>query len=150
MSLRQGHASSEGVGAVSVDVSHLQETVFSLRSSLEEAGKEKEQMSQVIRANCEKIGTLEKAIQTKQSYINAQKEGILEKEHDMRKLEQQVSCLGGAGRNKWSSSAGKGYSSCSFTEDQSPTTDFNVNSRFALNMTFVCFLTALLFVVVCK
>lgn len=100
MSLRQGHASSEGVGAVSVDVSRLQETVFSLRSSLEEAGKEKEQMSQVIRANCEKIGTLEKAIQTKQVYINAQKEGILEKEHDMRKLEQQVSCLGGAGKKQ--------------------------------------------------
>ena len=91
MSLRQGHTSfSEGVGAVAGDVSRLQDTVFSLRSTLEEAGKEKEQMSQVIRANCEKIATLEKAVQTKQAYINAQKEGIQEKEHDMRKLEQQV------------------------------------------------------------
>lgn len=90
MSLRQGHTFSEGGGAVAGNVSHLQDTVFSLRSSLEEARKEKEQMSQVIRGNCEKIASLEKAILTKQSYINAQKEGIQEKEDHMRKLEHQV------------------------------------------------------------
>ena len=90
MSQRQGQSPSDGGGAVAGNVSHLQDKVFSLRRSLEEARKEKEQMSQVIRGNCEKIASLEKAILTKQTYVTAQKESIQEKEDHMRKMEHQV------------------------------------------------------------